>query len=309
QEVLVHRMRLHIARRQLRCLRLEPLALVQRVVDLGEGVAEFLRREVDLKAAGQARIVGMLLGQRRRFNREIRDERRLDQMRLRVLLMQLLNQATQRGFLLQIKRNADAPAGGLGRFQRCQLFWRDARIAPNTFEYRQARPGTQREVYRLSLVGEGRRAVDRLADGEIHLLHELHHVFQVSVSLVEFHQSELRIMASIYALIAENAPDLINLLEPADDQALEEQFQRDTQLEIIIQRIMMGEEGTRRRAARDELQHRRLHFQEAARIQKVTHGPDDLAALGQDTARLRVGQQVEIALAVALLFVGQAAMD
>src|SRR5438034_4180729 len=52
----------------------EPLPLVVRVVDLGEGVGDFLGRDVALEAPDQAWIIRALLRQRRGLEREFGDE-------------------------------------------------------------------------------------------------------------------------------------------------------------------------------------------------------------------------------------------
>ena len=68
----------------------------------------------------------------------------------------------------------------------------------------------------------------------------------------------------------------------------------------------MGLEGPRRRAAGDLLHHRRFHFQIAALVKEVAQGLEHLGALDEDFAAFEVGEQVDIALAVAQLHVGQA---
>ena len=53
-------------------------------------------------------------------------------------------------------------------------------------------------------------------------------------------------------------------------------------------------------------EHRRLHLQEAALVQEAADGGDDAAADLKDVAHLRVGDEVEVALAVAHLDVLEA---
>jgi len=84
------------------------------------------------------------------------------------------------------------------------------------------------------------------------------------------------------------------------------QFGRDPQIEVDVERVVMGDERPRRRAARDCMQRRGLDLEIAARQQKPAQRRDDPAAPAQRLAALWVHDQVEIALAVAQLDIGQA---
>ena len=68
----------------------------------------------------------------------------------------------------------------------------------------------------------------------------------------------------------------------------------------------MGHERLGRGAAGDVMHHRRLDLEEAPGVEPGAHRADDLGALDEDVARLRRHDQVDIALAVALLDVGHA---
>src|SRR5437867_2931568 len=65
-------------------------------------------------------------------------------------------------------------------------------------------------------------------------------------------------------------------------------------------------EGLRRRATGDGLHHRRFDFHKPALGQETANLEDDLAALKKNILYLRVGDQVEIPLAVADFGIGQA---
>ena len=67
-------------------------------------------------------------------------------------------------------------------------------------------------------------------------------------------------MIRIHALVAELAPDLEDLLEAAHQQALEMQLGGDAQVEVLVQRVVVRDEGTRVRAAEDGVQDGRLHL-------------------------------------------------
>ena len=98
----------------------------------------------------------------------------------------------------------------------------------------------------------------------------------------------------------------IDALQAADHQALQIQLGRDAQVKIDIERVVMRDEGPRRGAAVNGLQHRRLHFQEAARFQLAAQRRDDLRARDEHLADFGIGDQIEITLAVARLDIFQA---
>ena len=77
--VLVHLVRLEVAARAVLQLRLEPPALLDRIVQLAEGVGHLEAADVELEALDRVRIVRLLLRERRDFGRKVVDEGRLNQ--------------------------------------------------------------------------------------------------------------------------------------------------------------------------------------------------------------------------------------
>src|SRR5262249_29178562 len=115
-----------------------------------------------------------------------------------------------------------------------------------------------------------------------------HHVLEVDVCLIELQQRELRIMPRRDALVAENSANLVHLLDVADKQSLEVEFQRDAQLEVVVQRVMMRLERSRGGAPSLGLKHRRLDLEEAGIVEITPHGLHHAAALQQNIARLGI---------------------
>jgi hypothetical protein len=66
------------------------------------------------------------------------------------------------------------------------------------------------------------------------------------------------------AFVTEVTVDFEHTFEAAHNQTLQIQFRRDTQVHIHIQRVVMGDERTGRRAAGDHLHHRGFDFHKAA---------------------------------------------
>jgi hypothetical protein len=65
------------------------------------------------------------------------------------------------------------------------------------------------------------------------------------------------------ALVAETPVDLEHALEAAHQQALEVQLRRDAQVHLLVQRVVVRDERLGVGAARDRVEHGRLHLQEA----------------------------------------------
>jgi hypothetical protein len=135
---------------------------------------------------------------------------------------------------------------------------------------------------------------------------EVHQVLVVPVGRVELHHRELGVVAHRDAFVAEVAVDLEHPLEAADQQALEVQLGRDAQEHLLVQRVVVRDEGLGVGAAGNRVQHGRLDLQEAVLHHELADAADGLAARHEALAGGLVGHQVDIALAVLDLLVGHA---
>ena len=97
-----------------------------------------------------------------------------------------------------------------------------------------------------------------------HFLHQVRDLLEIGVGPVAFQHGELRIVFPRNAFVPEIPVQLENLVESADEQPLEIKLRRDAQVKIEAERLVMGAERFRRRAAGHGLQHRRFHFQKPA---------------------------------------------
>ena len=107
------------------------------------------------------------------------------------------------------------------------------------------------------------------------------------------------------ALVAEVLADLVDAVDAADDAALEVQLGGDAQVEVAVELVVVGDERARQGAAVERLQHRRLDLDEAALVEEAADGGDDARPLDEHLADLVVGDEVEVAAAVARLDVGE----
>ncbi len=132
------------------------------------------------------------------------------------------------------------------------------------------------EIDHLIAIGDNGRAVHLLRDIAVHTLCQFHHAVVVGVCLIEFHQSELRIVLCIDSLVAEYTADLKYALESADNEALEIKLQRNTESDVLIQGIVMCLKWLRRRTAGIVHQHRCLDLHEIAACEEAADLTDNL---------------------------------
>ena len=137
-------------------------------------------------------------------------------------------------------------------------------------------------------------------------LDDVHHRAAVAVGLVELEDRELGVVRAVEALVAEVAADLEDLVEAADDEALEVELRRDAQEHVAVERVVVRREGLRGGAAGVRLEDGRLDLHEAAGLEPAARLAQDRAALVEAVARLGVGEEVDVAAAVAVLGVREA---
>jgi len=181
----------------------------------------------------------------------------------------------------------------------------------------------------LDLVA-AREVLDEAADERLGEVHEVVHVCErgcrrasvaatrkrregseregglTGVGHVELADRELGVVREVDALVAEDAADLVHAVEAADDELLEVELGRDAHEEVEVERVVVRDEGLGRRAAGDLVHHGRLDLEEAEVVEELAHVVDDARALDEDVAALGVHDEVEVALAVALLLVLEA---
>ena len=137
-------------------------------------------------------------------------------------------------------------------------------------------------------------------------LGEVHVVAVVGVGLVELEHGELGVVPGRDAFVTEVAVDLEDLLEATDHQALEVQLRRDAQEHGHVQGVVVSLEGLGRRTAGNGLQHGSFHLEETPLHEEAADVGDDLGTHAEGLTHLFVDDQVDIALAIAQLGVGQA---
>ena len=125
-----------------------------------------------------------------------------------------------------------------------------------------------------AVVGDFGGAEHLLTDVAVHFFGQVHHAVVVGVCLIELHQRKLGIVARVHALVAEDPADLIDALQAADDQSFEIQLERNAELEVLVKRVGMRDERTRRGAACIGDEHGRLDLDKALCVEKTADRAD-----------------------------------
>ena len=108
------------------------------------------------------------------------------------------------------------------------------------------------------------------------------------------------------SLIAKISIQLENLTESTYQEPLEVKFGSDPQVKVQTQRFVTGLEWLCCRSTGNCLQHWRLHFDKTAILQEMANFADNDEALRKNLARIIVGDQIKIPLAVTCLDILQA---
>ena len=113
-------------------------------------------------------------------------------------------------------------------------------------------------------------------------------------------------MQPIHSLVAKILTELPDFLQAADDQPLEVQLIGNPQIQIGVELVVMRDKRHRRAAAVQRLQDRSLDLDKPLLGQELPDDGDDAGTELHRLADVGVDDQVDIALAVAGLLVGQA---
>ena len=199
-------------------LLLEPLLLVNGVVELGEGVAHLTAADEQLKPLGEPGVLGRPLGQGGDIHRVHGDESGLNEHPLH-LLVKALVEGVAPGGLHPVHVDAHALGGGHGRLVAVDGHEVHPQVLLDRLGHGQ--PGPARgQADLLPLPGDLIGPQDLLGGGGEEGLKQVHHVVEVGIGLIELHGGKLRVVLGIHALVAENATDLVHPLQAAHDQAL-----------------------------------------------------------------------------------------
>ena len=267
----------------LRLLR-EARVLLLGVVQLRVAVADLHTAAEHLEALGQRRVAGHAARQRRQLDRVVDQEGRLDQVRLDEVRQRVVDELRPGlvGARLELRRHQRAAQGRLVARAGERV---EAEVPREGGPERQPAP-RRLQIDHLALprdLGGPERLLRGVRD---HLLRHAHDVLVVDVGLVRLEHRELGVVLVRHALVAEVLAQLVHLLEPADDEALQVQLGGNPQVQVAAQFVVVRRERPRQRAAVERLQHRCLDLEEAPPVEEPAEGRDGPRAHGEQLTRL-----------------------
>ena len=102
-------------------------------------------------------------------------------------------------------------------------------------------------------------------------------------------------MGGVEALVAERPADLVDPVDAADHRLLQVELERDPQQHLLVERVEVGAERPRGRAAVGQLQHRGLDLDEALLVERRAQRPQHGGLGAHHVARLGPHDHVDVA--------------
>ena len=275
----------------------EAAALLLGIVEFAEAVRDFHTSGVDFPALRPVRLVGLDLGEGGDGDRELVDNRWLDQMLL-CRRPEKIGDGLARGFIWVV---GDVRVASVEALDQSSHRIMGAEFAELGFGARRFRPVVNDRLAHGHTPPVHSRPVNLVlapfgscprsyVNGHPldQLLGQVHHPAVIGIGLVKLEHGELGVVPGRDALVAKIAIDLVDPIESPDQQPLEIQLRRDAQKKVNVERVMMGHERPRHSAAGNRLHHGRFHFDEFMRVHEAPHGLHQQAALEENCAHLRV---------------------
>lgn len=108
--------------------------------------------------------------------------------------------------------------------------------------------------------------------------------FEIRIGAIELDVIEFLEMLAIDALVAKHAANLKNTLIASDEKPLQRKLERDAEVEVLIERVMMRDEWLGLSPARYMLEHGRLDFDKPARRKEGAHRLPERVFLHEELA-------------------------
>src|SRR5690606_14143905 len=216
-------------------------SLVDRVVQFGERITDFLAVANRFEALDKSRLAAMLLCQGRHLDGVIKDKRWLYQMRLTQFSENLIDEFSLAHRI--VIRNFKFVTG-IAKSSLIHLRDVDARKVFDSLEHRKALPRPFELDHMLSnlhlccIVQVDSNLLD-------HLLDEVHHPEVVLVGNVQFHLGELRIVEARHSLVSEVLREFVHTCKTSDDKSLQVELVSNAQVQRHVQRIVVRFEWSR----------------------------------------------------------------
>ncbi len=152
-------------------------------------------------------------------------------------------------------------------------------------------PGTFKVDYILPVL-DPKSAIGRFGDLGHQCFNQFHYRPAISVGLIDLEHGELGIMLAGEAFISEVPVQFIDLLESTDQEPFQIELRSDPEIHLTIERGIECLKRPRRRAARDHLHHRSLHFKKTPLFQKSSDLPDNPGAAAEKILHIFIHDQI-----------------
>ncbi len=274
-----------ITLRKLLLLRGKPLPLINRVIEFRIRVRHFPSVHKEFKTFHIFRIFRLLFRQRRNFNRMIDNKCRLNQ----VFLYKFFKEKIQNIAFFMPVFKFDMMFFGSGSRLFQGMNRRKIHAAVLFYRVNHGNPGKRlSKIHFFSLINNFRRPQNLLRHIAVKILGQIHHPVIIGVSLIQFHQGKFRIMPGVKPFVTENPSDFINPFQPADNQPLQIQFQRNPEFQVLVQRIKMRLKRPGGSASGIGNQHRRFHFHKSLPVQIPADRAQNLRTLDKGIFDFRI---------------------
>jgi hypothetical protein len=105
-------------------------------------------------------------------------------------------------------------------------------------------------------------------------------------------------MRQIDPLVPEHSPDLVDAVQPTNDELLEIQFGGDAEIEVKIKVVMVSDERLGGRATCQQRRDGRLDLDEPGFVEVTPDVVEDLATRDEEGSGAVVEDEIEVALAI-----------
>ena len=131
-----------------------------------------------------------------------------------------------------------------------------------------------------------------------HHLCDFHQVFHIRIGHVKLANGKLGIVGHIDTLVPEHTTNFVHAIKSADDQLLEVQLRRDTEIQIEVEIVMMSDEWLGCSASSKHRHHRSLDLHKTEIVEEPSNVVDDSAARDENVTRVFAHDEVKISLPV-----------
>ncbi len=110
-------------------------------------------------------------------------------------------------------------------------------------------------------------------------------------------------MGEVNSLVPEDTADLVNSIKTTDNELLEIKFRRNTEVQVKVKVVVVGNKGLGSGATGNHTCHRCFDFEEAQRVKEASDIVDDTTASIEYATRILGKNKIEITLSISRLLV------